>query len=267
MLGELTLLKVLLTTVLVVVVSVVSLGVYLALKFWPMGADVPMLKTPAWWLKDINYYDEDLMLRRESKEGGALLIKRTDLETVYRYDPQQRSLSEVGDAEWQKAAGPIAKCFDYGTRKPARDVIVNHDEHKHKLSIGKPGELREVPTAGGYPLKDEVSPSGRWVAVLSATGPAIPPLMPFTGDFILGQRYHEILSLPDAHRISKAIRFPVRDINDSFYRCWSADEEFVVHTQSQFIYLVVVPTSVETSEKAAPKLSELAEILLPAGSR
>jgi len=246
MLGKRTLLKVLLAAALVVVVSFLSLGIYLALKIWPIGADVPMLRTPAWEFKDLNEYREELMLRRETKEGGALLIKRTDLETVYRYDPQKRSLSSDGDAEWQKAGGPIAKCFDYLTRKPARDVVVTHNEPEHQLLIGKPGALREVPTAGGYPLKNEVSPSGRWVAVLSGTGPAISSLMPFSGDFILGQRYHEILSLPDAHQVGKPIHFPVEDIKDFFDMCWSADEEFVVHTYWLYTYLVVVPTDVSS---------------------
>ena len=247
MLGEITLLKVLLAAVLVVVVVVLSLGIYFALKVWPIGADVPILKTAAWEFKDLNEYGEELMLRRETNEGGALLIKRTDLETVYRYDPQRSSLSAVGDAEWQKAGGPIAKCFDYSTRKPARDVIVTQNEPDHQLLIGKPSALREVPTAGGYPLQNEVSPSGRWVAVLSGTGPAIPSLLPLLGGgFILGQRYHEILSLPDTRRVSKPIRFPVSDTRDFFKLCWSADEEFVVHIYWQYNYLVVVPTGVSS---------------------
>jgi hypothetical protein len=246
MLGELTLLKVLLAAVVVVVVSVLSLGIYLALKLWPIGGDVPMLKTPAWGLKNLNEYDKELMLRRETKDGGSLLIKLSDLETVYRYDPEKRSLNAVGDADWQKAAGPITKCFDVRTPKPSRDVVVTRNEPKHQLLIGKPGALREVPTAGGYPVEDEISPSGRWVSVLSGTGPAIAPLMPFSGHLILGQRYHEVLSLPDTHRVSKPIRFPVAHISDFFHICWSADEEFVVHTYWQYTDLVVVPTGVSS---------------------
>src|SRR6185436_8224078 len=101
MLGELTPLKLLLAAVSIVVVSLISLGIYLALKVWPIGADVPMLKTPAWGHKELEKYNEELMLRRETMEGGSLLIKRSDLGTVYLYDPQKRSLNAVGDAEWQ----------------------------------------------------------------------------------------------------------------------------------------------------------------------
>src|SRR6185436_1491138 len=246
MLGELTPLKLLLAVVSVVVVSLVLLGIYLALKVWPVGADLPILETPAWGHKELDRYHEELMLRRETMEGGSLLIKRSDLETVYLYDPQKRSLNAVGDAEWQKANGPIAKCFDFSTPKPVRDVVVTHDEPKHQLLIGKPGALREVPTAGGYVLQSASSPSGRWVAVLSGTGPAIPALLPFGGDFVLGQRYHEVLSLPDARQVSKPIRFPVRDTKDFFQICWSADEEFMVHTYWFYTYLVVVPTGVSS---------------------
>lgn len=245
-LGELTLLKVLLLVVAVVVVCAFSLGIYLSFKVWPIGADVPMLQTPAWERKDLNTYRDELMLRRETKDGGALLLKRSDLETVYRYDPQSQSLSTVADAEWQKAGGPIAKCFDYKNIKVPRDVTVTHNETKHQLLIGKPGALREVPTAGGYPLKEEISTSGKWVAVLSAAGPAIPPLAPMSGYITLGQRYHEILSLPDARQVSKPIRFPVNDTKDFFHVCWSADDEFVVHVYWLYSYLVVVPTGVSS---------------------
>ncbi len=71
MLGDLTLLNVLLAALLVVVVFVLSLGVYLALKVWPIGADVPMLKTPAWGFKGLNEYRKELMLRRETKEAAG----------------------------------------------------------------------------------------------------------------------------------------------------------------------------------------------------
>ena len=244
MLGELTALKVLLAAVSVVVVSLIALAIYLGLKVWPIGGEVPILKTPTWEIKNPNEYRDELMLRRETKAGGALLIKRGARETVYRYDPQEQSLNAVSDAEWQNADGPVAKCFDFSTPKAPRDVTVTRNEPKHQLLIGKWGALREVPTAGGFPLAHEVSPSGKWVAVLSGTGPAIPALLPFGGQFVLGQRYHEILSLPDARHVSKPIRFPVRDTKDFFQMCWSADEEFVVHTYWRYTYLVVVPTGV-----------------------
>jgi hypothetical protein len=208
--AEWSLLKILLTVVGAVVFSLLAVGLYLALKLWPMGGDVPQQKTPAWWLKDLNQYEYKLLLRRETEAGGALLVKRTDLETIYRYDPQTRLIGPVTDSQWQNSAGPITNCFDYSTRNRDPDgPSITINEPEHKLLIGKRGAWRELRTAGGYPLADRESPSGRWVAVLSGTGPAIPPILPFLGgDWILGQRYHEIMSIADAAPVGKAIKFP-----------------------------------------------------------
>ena len=246
--AEWSFLKILLTAVGVVVLLLLAACLYIALKLWPMGGDVPQQKTPAWAFKGNNEYKRELMLRRETETGGALLIKRTDLEIVYRYDPQTRRIGPVSDSQWQNSTGPITNCFDYFTRNRVSDgPILTINEPAHKLLIGKPGAWRELPTAGGYPLALRESPSGRWVAVLSGTGPAIPPLLPLLGGhWILGQRYHEIMSIADASPVGKAIKFPVDDTKDFFHMCWSADEEFVVHTYWLYTYLVVVPTGVSS---------------------
>ena len=246
--AEWSFLKILLTAVGVVVLLLLAACLYIALKLWPMGGDVPQQKTPAWAFKGNNEYKRELMLRRETETGGALLIKRTDLEIVYRYDPQRRRIAPVSDSQWQHSTGPITNCFDYFNRNRVSDgPILTINEPAHKLLIGKPGAWRELPTAGGYPLALRESPSGRWGAVLSGTGPAIPPLLPLLGGhWILGQRYHEIMSIADASPVGKAIKFPVDDTKDFFHMCWSADEEFVVHTYWLYTYLVVVPTGVSS---------------------
>ena len=246
--AEWSFLKILLTAVGVVVLLLLAACLYIALKLWPMGGDVPQQKTPAWAFKGNNEYKRELMLRRETETGGALLIKRTDLEIVYRYDPQTHRISPVSDSQWQHSTGPITNCFDYFNRNRVSDgPILTINEPAHKLLIGKPGAWRELPTAGGYPLALRESPSGRWVAVLSGTGPAIPPLLPLLGGhWILGQRYHEIMSIADASPVGKAIKFPVDDTKDFFHMCWSADEEFVVHTYWLYTYLVVVPSGVSS---------------------
>jgi hypothetical protein len=64
----------------------------MAFKLWPFGADLPLLKTPEWEHKHIGeLYTGRLQLRRETEAGGPLLLKRVDLEPVYRYDPQTRT--------------------------------------------------------------------------------------------------------------------------------------------------------------------------------
>lgn len=232
----------------IILVCVISLGLYLFVKLHPTGGDVPLLKTPAWEFKELNTYEARLLLRRETTAGGALLLKRTDSATVYRYDPATRALTSVTDAEWQQATGEIRNCQDYMpnapySRPPVTPLaIVTIDNRDHRLLVNN----REVPTAGGYSISTQVSPSEKWVAVLSASGPVIPPLLPLGGDWTLGQRYHEILSLPNATRAGKAIKFPVNDTKDFTTMCWSADEELVVHTTYFFDLLVVVETGVNS---------------------
>ena len=226
----------LVTVAAVFMVLLLSLGAYVWRRTSLTSGDVPLLKTPAWEFQALEESDDQLMLRRDTEAGGALLLKRSGLETVYRYDPQTRSVSAVTDAAWQKATGQISKCREQQYTAHLSGLMSN--EREHKLFAG----AREVPTAGGIPLNDQTSPSGKWAAVVSAAGPAVPSILPFTGDLIYGQRYHEILSLPDAIRVGRAVRVPVNDRNDFLEPCWSADEKFVVYTTYFFNLLVVVET-------------------------
>jgi hypothetical protein len=218
----------------VVVVSLLSGCVYLWLKIYPDRGDVPRLTTPAWEFSDLKE-GEQLMLRRETEAGGALLLKRTDLETVYRYDPQSRRVKAVSAGEWKTAGGAIARC---STQEWATASVLRRDDKNHRLFAGE----REVPTAGGFPLVELNSPSGKWVAVYSGAGPAVSSIIPLSPDLILGQRYHEIMSLPDVVRVGKPVRIPVEHYYDYLQPCWSADDKFVVYTSSGLPILIVVET-------------------------
>ena len=220
----------------VVVVSLLSLGVYAWLKIWPEYGDVPRLRTPEWEFRDLDGYSSpQLLLRRETTAGGALLLKRSDLKTVYRYDPQTRSIRAVTDVEWQNAGGQIARCSDQRRLDPA---VLRRDDHTHKLFAGN----REIPTAGGYAIDEMRSPSGKWVAVHSAAGPATQSIIPMGGDVIFGQRYHELMSLPDLARVGKPVRIPSDPSRSTLHPCWTADEKLVVYADSGFWMLAVVET-------------------------
>ena len=224
--------------VIAVLVLLLSLGAFMALKFWPIGADVPLLKTPEWEDKHIGELNSGrLLLRRETEAGGALLLKRVDLETVYRYDTSARTLDGVTDKEWLNARGLITRCSDQHA-KPDR-VRIRIDRDHHKLLVGE----REVPTAGSVPLSSLSSPSGSWLAVLSATGPTVPPFTLLNGERVLGQRYHQVVSLPDAVSTGNATRIPVMNTVTTLELCWSADERFVVYNDGSFASLVIVETN------------------------
>jgi hypothetical protein len=227
-----------LIAVVLVVGFLLTLCVWFGLKIQLTFGAVPLLKTPAW---EYRYPDEavgQLMLRREAETAGALLLKRTDLENVYRYDPITRRLSEVSAAQWQNAGGAIAKCGE----QSVAGVISGprRDDRAHKLFLGE----RELPTAGRFALNNVTSPSGRWVAVVSADGPAVPSILPFMGDLIYGQRYHEVISLLNAVHVDPPIPIPVTDRNDFLEPCWSADEQFVVYTTYFFNLLIVINSGV-----------------------
>ena len=55
-----------------------------------------------------------------------------------------------------------------------------------------------------------------------------------------GQRYHQIVSLPDAVVIGKAVRIPVRRDDQVLESCWSADEKSVVYHDILFSSLSIV---------------------------
>ena len=222
---------------LVVVGLLFTLGVWLGLKTRLNRGDVPLLKTPAWEFQHLDDFEGQLMLRRENEWGRALLLKRSELETVYRYDPNRSTIGAVPAARWENATGPIAKCRDQllaGVNSGMR-----RDDHDHKLFVGE----RQVSTAGRYVLNSVASPSGIWAVVVSAQGPAVPSLFPF-GDLIYGQRYHEVIALPDGVRVHRSIRIPVNDRNDFLEPCWTADEKTVVYTTYFLNLLVVVDTGV-----------------------
>ena len=224
--------RLILTILGVIGVSLLSAGVYVWLKVWPNRGDVSLMRTPAWEFRDRE--GEQLRLRRETEAGGALLLKRTDLKSVYRYDPRTRGLKEVTEAEWERARGAVGFCGGQTGAGP----LLRRDDRLHKLFAGE----REIPTAGAIPLDEVRSPSGKWVVVYSAAGPAIASILPFSKDLALGQRYQEIMSLPDVVPVGKPVRIPVDAYYTYLYPCWSADEKFVVYTDGVLRFLVVVET-------------------------
>ena len=218
----------------VLIVSLLSAGVYVWLKIHPEYGDVPRLRTPEWEYKGFDGYGTPpLLLRRETQTGGALLLKRSGLEAVYRYDPQTRTIKAVTDGEWQNAGGQIARCLDQG-----RAAGLHRDDREHKLFAGE----REIPTAGGVAMDEVRSPSGKWVAVHSAAGPVTKSIIPDGSYLVWGQRYHEIMSLPDLVRVGKSIRIPANENRGTMRPCWSADEKFVVYTDDAFWMVAVVET-------------------------
>lgn len=182
---------------------------------------------------------EGVLLRREAAGGGALLLKHPARETVYRYDPAAKALGEATDAEWQRAAGPVAEC---GKQLLRSHPDVRIDARSHRLMAGG----REVSTAGRYAFTVIASPGGRWAAVVSAAGPEVFDPLPvpfFPNDYIEGQRYLELMSLPDLVRHGE----PIRISHKTPMPFWSADDQFIVLLGAEFFHLSVVETGLPTA--------------------
>ena len=214
--------------------AVVTAGVSLAMReqTTPSAADVPLLVTPL-WQGEAAAYGQQLLLRRDAQASRDLLIKHSGHAGAYRYDGSTRSLTAVSDEQWTRAGGEVAEC---GKQGPPSTQVLRIDQLSHRLFAGS----RELSVAGPVALALTESPSHRAVAVLSASGPAQPSLLPFlAAGGAAGQRFHQVVSLPDA-ALTGAVRVPVQRNEDVLSGCWSADEKAIVYYHVLFAYLSVV---------------------------
>jgi hypothetical protein len=226
---------------LIVMVVITGTGL-MAVISWPQqrssdSADVPLLKTPA-WQGQMPQYGEQLMIRRENQNTQALLFKQTKRETVYRYEAGATTLTPTTEQAWRAANSPIAECGKQSAPAPqAMDI----DKRTHRLIAG----TKTISTEGRTVMRLAESPSKRFVAVLSATGPPKPSLIPFYGGSTAsGEYYHQILSLPDLVSIGSAVRIPLERESDVLIPCWSADEKNIVYHHVFFAYFSVMETKV-----------------------
>jgi hypothetical protein len=208
--------------------------------------DVPLFSLPAW--KDLGLkYGDQLMLRLESRAGGALLLKHSRSEIIYKYDRDAKNLTQVNIVRWTSAGTAIAEC---GKESYPGSTAMRIDTLSHQFFAGN----RAVPTAGRTVLKFSPAPSGKWVAVLSASGDPATSLLPFTGGSgASGEYYHQVMSLPEAKSFNPAMRLPLQHKLDSLTPCWSSDEQYVVYHQVTFNYLSIVPTKLSIFSEKVPK--------------
>jgi hypothetical protein len=197
----------------------------------------PLFMLPAWQEIGLEYGDQ-LMLR---KSGDALLLKHSRHDTIYKYDPSRQSLTAVSNAEWLRTNTPITECGKQGYPSPS---LLKIDTQSHQIFAGD----RTIKAAGRTALKLTEAPSGKFAAVLSASGNADTSIIPFAGGSgASGQYYHQVMSLPDVRAVGQPVRLSVRRKYDSLIPCWSADERYIVYHQVTFNYLSIVTTDLPAS--------------------
>ena len=197
------------------------------------SADAQLFQTSAWQTLG------KLMLRSDINGTQSLLLKHSEREVIYRYDPGIQSLSQVTEGVWQGATGPITDCQSQFPPSPL------------ELDIEKSGQLhvagRKIATAGSTVLSLLASPTSKKVAVLSAEGPKKEPIFPFLGGGgASGQRYHQIIHLPDATLLGDPVRLPAEFQKDDVINiCWSPEEKYVVYTDIFFFHLSIVDVAAD----------------------
>jgi hypothetical protein len=224
----------------------------------PISSDVflfdPEVKQEAQW--------PNLLLRSDADKNG-LLLKRFDYsyeekageakakEKVWRYDPKAITLSLASATDWEKASGPVGDSYGRSDWSSSSSLVRIDRKTSTRQVLLKDG--RKLVTAGETPLDFAISPSGRKVAILSASGGRSSSgslLMPFGGNgWIVGQHYHQVWLLPSGLPLGEAVRLPLRSKYDIKLR-WSPDEKYVMYNDSWFrlVFVPVLPEGENTYE-------------------
>ncbi len=186
--------------------------------------DVPLFVTKAW------RKEGKLYLRRD---GLSLLLRHSQSEVVYRYEPKLRNLSIASTEQWALVDTEITDCSASGEPDPR---IFRIESRGRKLLAGE----RQLPSSGEITLRLRQSPTGRWLAVLSADDPE-GSLFPFLGSGgARGQHYHQVLRAANGSTVGESLRLAFDTHSRIFSQCWSTDEGYVVYSDYFFTQLSIV---------------------------
>ncbi len=202
----------------------------------------PMFDTAGWVNTQMS---GRLLIRSGTKGKNILLTMRDEFEkgirhrVVYEYDPKAKSLQKVSDLNWDGLASPISECFSQSQQFPEKFKVAGE-----KLFFGD----RQISIKGAIFISAAFSPSGRYVAILSAEGPRKGSLMPFLGggQNSKGQHYHQLFSVYNGEPISDVLRLQLTTEKEAYPACWSIDEKYVFYTALLADKLTIVETGLSS---------------------
>jgi hypothetical protein len=188
---------------------------------------------------DVTGWGSDATLRLR-QDGDALLFApgiryvepptNMPREEAYRFDPDRRELTPVPAATWTAAAGAIVDCDRAGL--VASRVQVDS------------GELRvdgRVVAGSGRVRHARLSPDGRLVAVLTASGIPVPSfsIVPaLGGSAVVGWRRHRLFVPSSGAPVGAAIDIDF-GVSDPV-PCWSADGRIITYADAAFTRIAFV---------------------------
>jgi hypothetical protein len=191
----------------------------------------------------VGWGSEATLQLREDGDGGILLapgirflepIEGAARVDVYRLDLRTREFTPTTTPAWNRAPGDIVNCERAGLTPSAGVSVESNELHIRGRVVPMGGEVHRA----------RLSPSGRLLAVLTASGVSMPrtSLIPtLGGKGMVGWRYHQLAAMPsgEAKGARVALGFGVSDPSP----CWSPNDEIIIYSDPAFtdVSLVVVP--------------------------
>lgn len=202
-------------------------------------SEVHTFRTPAWIAQG------NLLMRKVDAHSPQLLLKHSATNAVYVFDPKGPALRQAKASQWEGASGEIHICEEQRAEWIGR-AAVQIDEDVLKI------DGREVTTRGRYLLDVSVSPDDSMVAVLSAVGPRVESVLPFTSGSTNahGQHYCEVFSLKPRKALA-VTALPISTDKDAYVICWSSDSSLLVLVDVIFSNLCILQAP--PSQAASPK--------------
>jgi hypothetical protein len=169
----------------------------------------------------------------------------TDVNRVtYKYRSASKALEAIALSAWE-AEGVLCDCFDLWG--------IDHTLRPFSVQNGLVYKEQAVPTAGHHQAGACDSPTGRYIAVLSANGAMRGTGTLFvvgSGKYATGPYYQEVFSKTDGSRASG----PVELVLDGDVRptrpCWSGDERYLVYQGSRPDRIWIVESGLSAAKES-----------------
>lgn len=209
-----------------------------------------MFRTPGWGrddrvlLRARDKGSEELLLHSLSRGPDSTAESQSSPSTpVFLFEPNSNNLREVTPDAWKGADTLVSECWP---DNPGSLAPFSYDYRRYRLMVdGQP-----IASKGPYVFQHALSPSGRYLAFVSADGPFVEGGMFLGGTGAKGTHYHEVWSQADSAPLGEAVVLPWTTFERPGLSgpCWSTDERYVIYTDVVKKHLLVIPIHLQQGE-------------------